>query len=101
MTATAKAGLKADAELQLQTAIASLEANLPKLLVVIKARGAAFTSSLQAAVDAGGSLAASGKLNAKGTVCGVLIGAAAADASTNFVASLNAAGSVATSLKIN
>ena len=100
VTATAKAGLKADGQLQLQTAIASLEANLPKILVVFKARGASFTSSLTAAVEAGGKLTASGKLNAKGVVCGALIVDTMATASGNFATSLTAAGNVATSLKI-
>jgi len=100
VVATAKAGLNASAQLQLQTAIASLEANLPKILVVFKARGTDFADSLTAAVNAGVSLTGSGKLNASGTTCGLIIGAAIGTASDNFVAALSAAGDIAGSVSI-
>jgi len=101
IVATAKAGLKADAQLQLQAAIASLEVNLPNILVVLQARGEAFTGSLTAAAKAGASITGSGKLNASGAVCGVLIASTIGTASSNFAASLSAAGSVAGSVKLN
>ena len=100
VTAKAKANLSADAELQLQAALASLEVNLPQILIVFKARGDAFTGSLKAAVDAGGSITTSGKLGAKGAVCGVLIASTIVSASENFASSLSAAGSIAGSLSI-
>jgi hypothetical protein len=96
VVAKAKAGLDAQGELQLQAAIASLEVNLPKLLVVVEARGKDFAASLEAAVAAGGKITTSGKVNASAVVCGVLIGDAIANASGNFAASLSAAGGVAT-----
>ena len=98
VTATAKAALSADAQIQLQTALASLEANLPKILVVLRARGANFTASLDAAVTAGVTLTGSGKLGAKGAVCGVLIADTVGTASVNFAASLGAATSLATTV---
>lgn len=100
VTAVAKAGLTADAQLQLQTAIASLEVNLPKLLVVIKARGATFTDSFTAAVKAGANITGSGKLGAKGAVCGLLIADTIGTASGNFATSITAAGSVTGAVKI-
>lgn len=99
VVATAKAGLSADGELQLQAAIASLEVNLPKLLVVIEARGKAFTGNLTAAVDAGVTITGSGKLGASGAVCGVLIASTIGTASENFAASLSAATSITAVLK--
>jgi len=100
VTAKAKANLSANAQAQLDAAIASLEVNLPNILVVFKARGENFTASLKAAVDAGVSLTGSGKLGAKGAVCGVLIASTIGTASENFAASLSAAGSVAGSVGI-
>ena len=90
----AKAGLDAAGKLQFETAIASLEVNLPKVLVVLKARGEAFGTGITAAAKIGGSLAASGKLGAKGTVCGVLIASTMGTAGENFAAALNASTSV-------
>jgi hypothetical protein len=97
----AKAGLSADAQVQFQTAVASLEANIPKILVVLKARGADFTASIQGAVDAGVSITASGKLNAKGAVCGALIASTIGTAADNYGAALSAAGSVTGTVTLN
>jgi len=94
VVAKAKAGLDAEAQLQLQAAIASLEVNLPKLLIVVKARGTAFAASLSGAVDAGGKITTSGKVNASAAVCGTLILATITASSENFAASLDAATSV-------
>jgi hypothetical protein len=101
VVATAKAGLDAEGKLQFETAIASLEVNLPKILIVLKARGADFAASVTAAVDAGVTITGSGKLGAKGAVCGVLIASTLGTASENFGAALKAAGSVTGSLKLN
>jgi len=102
VTAKAKAGLSADGEVQLQTALASLEANLPKLLVVFKARGEKFTASLGAAADAGVDITTThkGELGAKGALCGVTIGLAIGQAVDNFGAAVSAAGKVAGSVSI-
>jgi len=101
IVAEAKGSLSAEGKVQYQTAIASLEANLPKILVVLQARGANFTAGIQGAVDAGVKLTGSGKLGAKGAVCGVLIASTITTASENFAASLKAAGDVTGSLKLN
>jgi len=101
VTATIKGGLNAEAQVQYQLALASLEANLPKILVVLEARGAAFTASVKAAVDAGVTITGSGKLGAKGAVCGVLIASTLGTASENFAAALKAAGSVTAAVKLN
>jgi len=102
VTAKAKASLNAAGQANLQTAIASLEANLPNILIVFKARGAAFTASLTAAGSAGVDITTnhSGDIGAKGAVCGVTIAATIATAADNFAKSLSAAGSVAGSLSI-
>jgi len=101
VVADAKANLKADAQVRLQTALASLEANLPKLLVVVQARGASFTAGVEGAVTAAGSITASGKLGAKGAVCGLLIADTIKTSSANFAASLSAAGKVTGAVKLN
>lgn len=101
VTATAKANLSANAQLQLDAAIASLEVNLPKILVVLQARGDDFKGSIEAAVSAGATLTTSGKLGAKGAVCGVLIASTIGTASDNFLASLSAAGTVTGAIKLN
>ncbi|HKO52486.1 MAG TPA: hypothetical protein VJV79_32485 [Polyangiaceae bacterium] len=101
VTATVKGGLSADAQLQYQTAIASLEANLPNVLIVLQARGEAFTASIGGALKATGTLAASGKLGAKGAVCGLLIGDTIVTASENFTKALSAAGTVTAAVSLN
>jgi hypothetical protein len=70
-------------------------------LIVLQARGADFAASVKAAVDAGVTITGSGKLGAKGAVCGVLIASTIGTASDNFAAALSAAGSVTGSLKLN
>jgi len=101
VVAEAKGSLNAEGKLQFETAIASLEANLPKILIVLQARGADFTASVKGAVDAGVTLTGSGKLGAKGAVCGILIASTIGTASENFAAALSASGSVTGSLKLN
>jgi len=101
VVAAAKGSLSAEGKVQYQTAIASLEANLPKILVVLQARGAAFTAGIKGAVDAGVTLTGSGKLGAKGAVCGVLIASTIGTASDNFAASLSAAGNVTGAISLN
>jgi hypothetical protein len=56
----------AEAQLQIEAAVASLRANLPALIVVLKARGAAFAGGIEATVDAGANLSATaGDFSAK------------------------------------
>lgn len=97
---TAKAGLDADGQLELAAAIASIKANVPKLLVVAEARGAAFVGSLDAVVDAGASLTANAdKLGVKGVACGAAIVSVIGEAFSNMDASVKASVSVIGAVK--
>ncbi len=100
VTAEASASLDAEGQVQFQTALASLEANLPKILVVFKARGVSFTDGLQAAVTAGATITGSGKVNASAVVCGALIVDTVGTASSNFAAALAAAIDVSRTVNI-
>jgi len=86
----------------LQAALAALEANLPNILVVFKARGEAFIGSLTAAGEAATDLTVnhSGDIGAKGAVCAGTIGIAIVNATDNFTKSLSAAGSIAGAVNI-
>ena len=68
---------------------------------MLQARGASFTAGIKGAVDAGVTLTGSGKLGAKGAVCGVLIASTIGTASDNFAASLSAAGNVTGAISLN
>ncbi len=102
VTAKAVASLDATGQTNLDAAIASLEKNLPAILVTFKARGAAFTGSLTAAGSAAVDITKthSGDIGAKGAVCGVIIADAISTAADNFGKSLSAAGNVAASVSI-
>jgi hypothetical protein len=76
--------------------LASLKANLPNLLVVLKARGTAFAASIKTTVDASLKLSGSaGDLSTKATACLIPMGAAVASAADDFKASLDASVKVA------
>jgi hypothetical protein len=93
--------IDAAAELQLKTAIASLEANLPKLLVVVKARGDAFLAGVEASAEVGVKLVGNvGDLSGEAALCVPAIAGALADASGNFSAALNASLSVVGSVGV-
>lgn len=93
---TAGANVTAEAQAKIDVGLASLKANLPNLLVVLKARGAAFTSSISATIEASGSVAASGgDLSTKATACLIPIGAAVESALGDFKASFDASLKVA------
>ena len=92
---SADANLDADARAQLNVALASLETNLPQLLVVVQARGASFTAGLEGAVSAGTSLTTSiGSFSGEAALCVPVIVSAVGSASSNFAATLKAAASV-------
>ena len=96
---SASADLDVDAKAQLNVALASLETNLPQLLVVVQARGASFTAGLEAAVSAGVSLTGDApKFSAEAAICIPPVVAAVASASANFAATLKAAASVTASV---
>lgn len=91
----------ADAKIQgqLDIAVASLEANLPALLVVVKARGDAFSASVSATSSAAASLKV-GDLNGEAAFCLLPIVNAAGTAVSNFGAALKGAVSVTTSVGV-
>ncbi|MDF3065208.1 MAG: keratin associated protein [Polyangiaceae bacterium] len=91
----------ADAQVKIEAGLASLRANLPNLIVVLKARGAAFTAGIEGTVNASGKIAGNaGDLSVKATACLIPIGAAVAEAAGNFKASLDASVKVAAAAKI-
>ena len=99
--AAVKAGANADIQARYNVAIASLEANLPNIIVAVKARGATFVSSIDASASAGAKIGADpGKLNAKGAICLAPIVDAGVTAVNNFKASLQAASKVTGAVKI-
>jgi hypothetical protein len=94
---TLKAGLTAEQQVQAALALESIRVNLPKLLLVLKARGDAFTKAITGVVTVGGSIVTSGdpgKLGLKGVACGAIAVAATSDAVANFGAALSASTSV-------
>jgi hypothetical protein len=94
--------LTADAQVQIEAGIASLKANLPNLLVVLQARGDAFTAGIKGSVDAGAKLTANaGDLSGEAVLCLPPIVAALGDASANFAAAFKASGSVVASVGID
>jgi len=88
------ANVKAGAEGQFAALRATLEANIPQLLIVVKARGDAFKTQLLGTLDGGASIVASGKLDLHGTSCLAAITAEATTASGNFGVTLDSAISV-------
>ncbi len=72
----------------------SLQANLPKLLVVLEARGKNLSDSVSGLVQVGGDLVASGKLDAHALGCANLIGVSVQGGIDNFGAAYTASGSV-------
>jgi hypothetical protein len=91
--------LTADAQVQIEAAIASLKANLPNLLVVLKARGEAFTAGISGTVSAAGKLDV-GELSGEAVFCLPPIVAAVGDASGDFKAAFEASGKVVTSVGV-
>lgn len=91
----ASGGFEADAQAELNAALASLEANLPNILVAVEARGEAFIGSLEASVAGAVDIVADpGELSAGGLVCFTKIGAAGTQAVGNMKASVEASASV-------
>jgi hypothetical protein len=88
--------VSAEAQAKIDVGLASLKANLPNLLIVLKARGKAFSDGISATIDASGSVAASGpELSTKATACLIPIGAAVESALGDFKASFEASVKVA------
>lgn len=79
--------------------VATLKANLPKLLTVAKARGKLLVDNAQVVVQASGSIEVGGSV--KATACLIPAAAAIVQAASNAEASLTASVSVVGSLGIN
>jgi hypothetical protein len=93
----AKGTLDADLKSQLNIAIASLETNLPQLLVVFKARGQSFTDGIKLSAKAGLDLKDNiGSLSGEAVFCVPPIVEALVSATGNFKAALD--GSIAVSI---
>lgn len=81
----------AEAQAKIDVGLASLKANLPNLIVVLKARGTAFATGIKGTVDAGISVGANtGDLSVKAAACLVPITAAVATAAADFKVALDA-----------
>jgi hypothetical protein len=103
ITFTAKAGaaLTAEQEAEVAVALETLKVNLPKLLLVAKARAEAFATAISGVATIGGSLVADGgKLGVKGLACGTIAVLSIGDATANFQAALSASASVAASFTL-
>lgn len=99
--ATVAGKVTAEAQAQIDAGIASLKANLPNLLVVLKARGENFTAGIAGSVKAGGNLTANvGDLSGEAVFCLPPIVAAIADASKDFGAAFKASGKVVASVGV-
>jgi hypothetical protein len=101
ITAKVTGTASADAQAQIDAGIASLKANLPNLLVVLKARGENFAAGIEGSVKAGGKLTANvGDLSGEAVFCLPPIVAAIADASSDFGAAFKASGKVVGSVGV-
>ncbi|MEO8799863.1 MAG: hypothetical protein ABI551_18350, partial [Polyangiaceae bacterium] len=84
----------ASAQGQFSALVTTIQTNLPALLLVIQAQGQAILTDLQAAVDGGVSITASGKLDVKSGACLAQMVASMQPAFDNFQAALTASVSV-------
>jgi hypothetical protein len=105
LTVAARAGLTLTAEQQIQLAavLQSLKINVPKLLLVLKARGTAFATAISGVGTIGGTLVTQndpGKLGVTGVACGAIAVAAIVDATANFKGAFDASTSVAASFTL-
>lgn len=79
--------------------IATLQKNLPPLIVVLKARGAQFAALIKTIGESTGSI--SGNLNAEGAACLVAMSGSFNNAQTEFAGSLDGSTKVLAALKVN
>ena len=98
---SAAGDLDVDAKAQLDVAVASIETNLPQLLVVFKARGATFAAGIKASYDAGFALSGNlGSLSGEAVFCVPPIVAALDSAVGNFKTALDGAVAVSGSVHV-
>ena len=96
----AKGEINADLKAQLNVALASLETNLPQLLVVFEARGASFTAGIKASLDASVALSGNlGSLSGEAVFCVPPIVSALTNASADFKAAFDGSLAVTTAAK--
>jgi hypothetical protein len=86
------------ASAQVDALIATLEKNLPALLVVIKARGQAFLTQMSGVVQGGATIAGSGKIDLSGASCLTLVASSIGQSVSDFTATLSAGATVTTSV---
>ncbi|MEP7049650.1 MAG: hypothetical protein ABJB12_04825, partial [Pseudomonadota bacterium] len=85
-----------DVQAQIDAAISSIELNLPRLLVVLEARGKSFTAGISATADASAALIAKpGDLSVTAVACLVPIGDAVSKGVENFGVAISGSLSVA------
>ncbi len=95
-----KTELDANAKAQLNVALASLETNLPQLLVVFEARGASFSAGLKATLDASVALSGHlGSLSGEAVFCVPPIVSALTNATSDFKAAFDGSLAVTTAAK--
>ena len=96
----AKGSIDADVKAQLNVALASLETNLPQLLVVFEARGASFTAGIKASLDASVALSGNlGSLSGEAVFCVPPIVSALTSATGDFKAAFDGSLAVTTAAK--
>jgi hypothetical protein len=101
ITADVTGTASVEAQAQIEAGIASLKANLPNLLVVLKARGETFAAGIEGSVKAGAKLTANaGDLSGEAVFCLPPIVAAIGDASADFAAAFKASGKVVASVGV-
>ncbi|HEY0464298.1 MAG TPA: hypothetical protein VGC79_08825, partial [Polyangiaceae bacterium] len=95
-----KSELDANLKAQLNVALASLETNLPQLLVVMEARGASFTAGITSSFNAAGKLSGNlGSLSGEAVFCVPPIVSALTNATSDFKAAFDGSVSVVTAAK--
>lgn len=96
------ASATAETQFELEAAVASLEVNLPALLLAFRARGDAFRVAAEGAVDAGGRIVANpGDLSVTAVACAGVIADTLIAAGQNFSVALDASVEVGGSLGIS
>lgn len=99
--AAAQASLTGDASVKVTAAIDSLRANLPNIILALKARLPALKVAGEGLGNASVNVAGNtGKLGAKGVICAAAIAPVIAEAAGNVAASIEITASLGTALKI-
>jgi len=96
------ASATAETQFELEAAVASLEVNLPAILLAFRARGPQFRTAVEGVVSAGGRIVANpGDLSVTAVACAGIIAGTLETASANFVAAFDASVEVGGALGID